>query len=900
MALLPPPTPNKLHQRLSQELAKQLSQHRLLLVFDPGEQLRPFLDDVATKQPNGDDLGTLTLGSQQAHWAAAGTSLYQLRSQLEPHVAADVPDPLLVYLPKRQQSEGRAVLLELIRAGSTFDIQLVSRARVYLREVLEPDKVEQLLKRPDLTYRDIALALEQSGDGGFSQLKALFQQQLGRSNSPENAEVARLWLASDALDDAITAKGLQAELQDLLQSRWGLGFPEGAALSEWRQRAQRALLLHEFLRDWHGDELTAFARQSLPVGKAAEENALADIQGLRRSHADAYITIATRIEAELELRALISGERPGVLGSIDTFPCEEQFLLRSVDVFLSNGEYAKAQELVAARHDSFWLVGQPTDPQQSRRRLQWDLARTAASFGLSLDQAQSHLPKASAPVEAWLPYQAEAAHQVDSLQRLLEQQVAELTASEVEIAAGLEQLRGRYEALLEQQTQRFTDALQQAGWLIPGAFPQTRTWSERVQPGAGRAVVFWVDALRYEMGATLHERFNGWSRDQLTDLKLEIAQAALPSITPVGMAALLPGAERSFTVADVEGSPCSVVDGVPVGWSEGKAKRLAHLQQRVATAVVISLVDLIRSKEAVLIEKLAGNGPVVVTSVGIDNAGERDTDENLANVRTDMQRELDTIEDAVRRLAALRLEHPLERFVITADHGFLHLPLGREPAMRIDPPDGKLFKLERRCWLGHPSAVKPPCVEIQPAALGYGREGVTVVVPRSSGVLKASGSLCYHHGGSSLQELLIPLLSFRCAPLAGAKDGVTGSATGSTSKAKKQKPWPGALVEKVTNRILMVPIELPVDLLNQGHTRQAVLAAYDCKTEDLVATPIQAINAELDRDTNRLTLTPGQAVTIGLMLPAEVSAKKLYLELRDAATDLVLFKSPDLPVDLIG
>lgn len=892
--------PNKLHQRFIQEIGKQLSRHRVLLVFDPGEQLRPFFDDVTTTQPNGDELGTLILGEQQAHWTLAGTSLYQLRSQLEPHVSADLPDPLLVYLPKRQQSDCRAVLLELIRAGSVFDIQLANRARVYLREVLEPEKVEQLLQRPDLTYRDIALALEQSGGGGFSQLKALFQQQLDRASAPENVELARFWLATDALDDAIAAKGLNNELHDLLHSRWGLGFPAESSLAEWRQRAQRALLLHEFLHDWHGDELTAFARQSLPVGKAAEENALADLQGLRRSHARAYINMATRIEVELDLRSLISGERPGVLGSIDTFPCEEQFLLRSVDAFLANGAYAKAQELVDARRDSFWLVGQPTDAQQSRRRQQWDLARTAAALGLALDQAQTQLPKAAAPVETWLAYQAEVAHHSDGLQRRLEQQVAELTATEVEIAGGLEQLRSRYEDLLEQQSQRFTDALQQAGWLIAGAFAQTRTWAERVQPGAGRPVVFWVDALRYEMGATLHDRFNGWSREQLTDLRLEIAQAALPSITPVGMAALLPGAERNFAVADVEGSPCSVVDGVPVGWSEGKTKRLAHLRQRVPTAVVISLVELIRSKDDVLIEKLVGSGPVVVTSVGIDNAGERDTDENLANVRTDMQRELDTIEDAVRCLAALPLENPLERFVITADHGFLHLPLGREPAMRIDPPDGKLFKLERRCWLGHPSAVKPPCVEIQPAALGYGHDGLSVVVPRSSGVLKAGGSLCYHHGGSSIQELLIPLLSFRCPPAARPKGGAAGSATAGKGKSKKQKTWPGKLVEKVTNRILMVPIEIPVDLLNQGQGRQTVLAAYDTKTEDLVATPIQAIGAELDTGTNRLTLTPGQAATIGLMLPAEVSAKKLYLELRDAATDLVLHKSPDLPVDLIG
>ena len=196
--------------------------------------------------------------------------------------------------------------------------------------------------------------------------------------------------------------------------------------------------------------------------------------------------------------------------------------------------------------------------------------------------------------------------------------------------------------------------------------------------------------------------------------------------------------------------------------------------------------------------------------------------------------------------------------------------------------------------------MKAPSVEIQPSALGYGKDGLTVVVPRSSGVFKAGGSLCYHHGGTSIQELLIPLLSFRCPPGAGAEDAAAVSASGSKSKTKKQKAWPGVLPDKVTNRILMVPIELPVDLLNQGQTRQTVLAAYDSKTEDLLATPIQAIGAELDAGTNRLTLTPGQAATIGLMLSAEVSAQKLYLELRDAATDLVLHRSPDLPMDLIG
>jgi hypothetical protein len=91
---------------------------------------------------------------------------------------------------------------------------------------------------------------------------ALFRQQLGGMGSPpENAELARLWLASDQFDAGTSTKGLESELQDLLHSRWGLGFPADATLADWRKRAQRALLLHEFLHDWHGDELTAFAKQ---------------------------------------------------------------------------------------------------------------------------------------------------------------------------------------------------------------------------------------------------------------------------------------------------------------------------------------------------------------------------------------------------------------------------------------------------------------------------------------------------------------------------------------------------------------------------------------------------------------------------------------------------------------
>jgi hypothetical protein len=91
-----------------------------------------------------------------------------------------------------------------------------------------------------------------------------------------------------------------------------------------------------------------------------------------------------------------------------------------------------------------------------------------------------------------------------------------------------------------------------------------------------------------------------------------------------------------------------------------------------------------------------------------------------------------------------------------------------------------------------------------------------------------------------------------------------------------------------------------VDLRNQGQPKQVVIGACDTPTDELVARPIQAVGAQLDRDTDRITLTPGEQATIGLVLPQEVSASKLYLELCDAASNLVLHRSADLVVDLMS
>jgi hypothetical protein len=75
---------------------------------------------------------------------------------------------------------------------------------------------------------------------------------------------------------------------------------------------------------------------------------------------------------------------------------------------------------------------------------------------------------------------------------------------------------------------------------VPGALHQTRVWSEVVADKPKPVAYFLVDAMRFEMGVELAERL-----PKTSEVSVRAAVGALPSITPIGMAALMPGAPRA-------------------------------------------------------------------------------------------------------------------------------------------------------------------------------------------------------------------------------------------------------------------------------------------------------------------------------------------------------------------
>jgi hypothetical protein len=116
---------------------------------------------------------------------------------------------------------------------------------------------------------------------------------------------------------------------------------------------------------------------------------------------------------------------------------------------------------------------------------------------------------------------------------------------------------------------------------------------------------------------------------------------------------------------------------------------------------------------------------------------------------------------AFRILASLGVE----RFVVAADHGYI---FGEEldESMKVDPPRGETVDLHRRVWIGRGGETSDSFLRARLADFNLGSD-LEIATPWGFGGFKVSGGAkAFFHGGLSLQELIIPVLTL--SPRAGS------------------------------------------------------------------------------------------------------------------------------------
>ena len=841
-----------LYDYLCQQLDEMLRKRGIVVFYDPRHEFEPFFDEELEYDGNGDGGLRRSLVKDRLTFVARHTgSFLRLRHEVEPVVKLDTPEPLIVYLPGAERDRKKSILMELEKGGQTYEPQLKRLARNVLRHQFTEGRIDDLLRPTKVNYKDIVALLKQDGEGiPTSVLYTIFER------AKSETLIAR-WLAEEEKDADIAEKEAREELFKLVECRIGLPIPPEEPLPIARGKVLFYVLVNEFRSDLDCAPPQAVGMVPEPPSKEHLNRTREVAETLRCNHATRYVGLAEKAEGDLGLAtAKIDA---GSLGKIDTFRFEERALLAHAGKLICTGRYEDALETIRERRRSFWV------DRDVNRQAQWEACRLMAALGEAVKRVGPLIAKTNGRPGRWV--QAYAGEQgwfrVDSLQRSLETWVAKMD-QEPETEQALAVVRRAHEELLKKMAEGFTKVFVEAGWTVDGVLHQTGIYPDVVKTMGGRVAYFLVDAMRFEMGEELAHQLEG-----AKDLTVRPAIAALPTITPVGMAALLPGASSGFSVIENKNMLAAKVEGSTMATI---SDRMKFLKAKEPGTSEMLLGKVLKESPSRLRRSVEGTSLVVVRSQEIDALGEN-VDELTA--RAAMESVIGNVARAIRKLVTAGIEN----FVVTADHGH-QFSMRKEDDMKTDSPGGRTVDLHRRCWVGHGGATPPGCIRVSGADLGYHTD-MDFVFPTGLGVFKAGGGLSFHHGGISLQELVIPVVSLRM------KNGEEQANAAPTVQVV-------GLPEKITNRTFSVRVLTTGDLfVNESLALRIILIAKN----EQVGQAGMALGGELDRSSSVLRVAASSEADVVLMLTRDDCAAVRVVVL-DPTTDAVLEQSDEIPVSL--
>lgn len=284
-----------------------------------------------------------------------------------------------------------------------------------------------------------------------------------------------------------------------------------------------------------------------------------------------------------------------------------------------------------------------------------------------------------------------------------------------------------YETYLDKVNRRLLEAVKKEGWKQN----LSSFWSY-VARAEKPVAVFFTDALRYDLAKMLVEELGVG----VEEVKVEWLFGVLPSITEVGMAALLPDAQLNLaydSLLKVSIGNKSVTD---------KSERVAYLKERG-----ISVMDFDS-------RNIPRTDVLVVMMREIDRLGE------IVDIAP--QNLFEIVEKLSSRILKLR-DAGFKSVVLGGDHGFLYL---RKEPERV-PCKGEVVK-----WRFAINSSEGNFVA-KADALGISGD-LLLGFPAGTSIFAVQGGAPeFVHGGLSLQEAIVPVVTLKLAkPKEKVKVGV--------------------------------------------------------------------------------------------------------------------------------
>ena len=681
-------------------------------------------------------------------------SFIQLRWEIDQRHLMDGEEAprLVVYVPLAQDQTNHA-LIELEAAGVVMqpgqqpparNTRLAVVARNALKGILGEESAGQVEKQTEagkLTLSDLNALADKGGEISKGVIALIF----GTGNPPE---VVLTFLDTDGLDESITKKDAKGELTDILHRDFGFDTPGSLDLKDLRHRLARHILMTDFilsLGDFIPKELAAIPIASSPMTALASAD-VAHAWRLRRDLRDSYVAAAYRVETEFNLSALAFV--PEALVNIETFPAIEKALLRYAENRLLEQTDGDILTLAESRLSRFWCSAEPAI--QAR----WALIVSVAEALLEADRVEQALKKAPPSITGMIQEYAVGPTPwclLDTHHRHLESRWYNFEPSGDDhdsIEKLVIRARQRYMVVGSEMARQFLKHLQ-ANFPDKGVAYQRNVFETHVKPllQEKRTAYVWVDALRFEMGRELARLL----REDF-DVDLHPTIAAVPTVTEIGMAALLPGAQSDAkVVSSGSGKLALEIKGSVI---KDRKDRSTLLRKYAGVEMYDTKLDNLLPKPSKKVrEGIESAQLILVTSQEIDELCEQD---NITQARRQMDGVLNDLRRGIRNL----IDSGVERIIIAADHGHLFADELSED-MKVDAPGGETVDLHRRVWVGYGGNADDAFLRAPLTKLGMVGE-FDVATPWTFACFKCKGGArAYFHGGLSLQELLVPVMVLR-------------------------------------------------------------------------------------------------------------------------------------------
>lgn len=265
----------------------------------------------------------------------------------------------------------------------------------------------------------------------------------------------------------------------------------------------------------------------------------------------------------------------------------------------------------------------------------------------------------------------------------------------------------------------------------------------RAYDGKDRVIVIISDALRYECAKELMSKLE---LDEKCDARMDAMIGVLPSVTSLGMASLLPHKEL-FVDAEmnvtVDGNSCADI-----------VSRDKVLKIQNENNIAVSFDEIYKNRGRAK-ELLQEKNVVYVYHNQVDARGDKQASENEVFRACN-----EAIKEIVELIHQLTGDVSATKYIITADHGFLYK---RDKLQEFD----KVSFRKEICEYSNKRFLLTTEKVDEQGMLSRARaylDKLYVTTPIGADIFKvAGGGQNYVHGGSSIQEMLIPVVEVKTA-----------------------------------------------------------------------------------------------------------------------------------------